>query len=46
MLVVKFYVRFFNVKNSKNPIKISNEVECSFKDVFIAKGKLGQIEIQ
>ena len=30
---------------AKNPIKISNEVECSFKDgIFIAKGKLGQIE--
>ncbi len=30
---------------AKNPIKISNEVECTFKDgIFIAKGKLGQIE--
>ena len=30
---------------AKNPIKISKEVECSFKDgIFIAKGKLGQIE--
>ncbi len=31
---------------AKNPIKISNEVECSFKmGIFSAKGKLGQIEI-
>ena len=31
---------------AKNPIKISNDVQCSFKDgVFSAKGKLGQIEI-
>ena len=31
---------------AKNPIKISEETECSFKDgVFSAKGKLGQIEI-
>ncbi|MAJ85412.1 MAG: 50S ribosomal protein L6 [Candidatus Pelagibacter sp.] len=31
---------------AKNPIKISNDVQCSFKDgVFSAKGNLGQIEI-
>ena len=31
---------------AKNPIKISKETECSFKDgVFFAKGKLGQTEI-
>ena len=31
---------------AKNPIKISKETECSFKDgVFSAKGKLGEIEI-
>ena len=31
---------------AKNPIKISKEVECSFKDgIFLAKGKLGQMEI-
>ena len=31
---------------AKNPIKISKEVECSFKDgIFSAKGKLGQMEI-
>ena len=31
---------------AKNPIKISKEVECSFKaGVFSAKGKLGQIDI-
>ena len=31
---------------AKNPIKISNEVECSFSDgVFSAKGKLGQMQI-
>ncbi len=31
---------------AKNPIKISKEVECSFKDgTFFAKGKLGQAEI-
>ena len=30
---------------AKNPIKISKEIECTFKDgVFSAKGKLGQIE--
>ena len=28
-----------------NPIKISKEVECTFKDgIFSAKGKLGQME--
>ena len=31
---------------AKNPIKISNEIQCSFKDgVFSAKGKLGQLDI-
>ena len=31
---------------AKNPIKISNEVQCTFKDgVFSAKGKLGQLDI-
>ena len=31
---------------AKNPIKISKEIECTFKDgVFSAKGKLGQMEI-
>ena len=31
---------------AKNPIKISNEVECTFSDgVFSAKGKLGQMQI-
>ncbi len=31
---------------AKNPIKISNEVHCTFKDgVFSAKGKLGQLDI-
>ena len=30
---------------AKNPIKISKEIECTFKDgVFLAKGKLGQME--
>ena len=30
---------------AKNPIKISKEVECTFKDgIFSAKGKLGQME--
>ena len=30
---------------AKNPIKISKEIECTFKDgVFSAKGKLGQME--
>ena len=30
---------------AKNPIKISNEIQCSFKDgVFSAKGKLGQLD--
>ena len=32
---------------AKNPIKISKEVECSFKEgIFSAKGKLGQMKIQ
>mgnify|MGYP001257642338 CR=1 FL=1 len=31
---------------AKNPIKISNDVECSFVDgIFSAKGKLGKMEI-
>ncbi len=31
---------------AKNPIKISKETECSFKEgIFSAKGKLGQIQI-
>ena len=31
---------------AKNPIKISKEVECTFKDgIFSAKGKLGQMQI-
>ena len=31
---------------AKNPIKISKEIECSFKEgIFSAKGKLGQIQI-
>ena len=31
---------------AKNPIKISNEVECSFNDgIFSAKGKLGLMKI-
>ena len=31
---------------AKNPIKISNDVQCSFKEgVFSAKGKLGQLDI-
>ena len=31
---------------AKNPIKISKEVECSFKNgIFSAKGKLGHLEI-
>ena len=30
---------------AKNPIKISKEVECTFKDgIFSAKGKLGQMQ--
>ncbi len=30
---------------AKNPIKISKEVECSFRDgIFSAKGKLGQMQ--
>jgi large subunit ribosomal protein L6 len=32
---------------AKNPIKITNEVECSFKEgIFSAKGKLGQMNIE
>ncbi len=31
---------------AKNPIKISKEVECTFKEgIFSAKGKLGQLQI-
>ncbi len=31
---------------AKNPIKISKDVQCSFKEgVFLAKGKLGEAEI-
>ena len=31
---------------AKNPIKITNEIECSFNEgIFSAKGKLGQMEI-
>ena len=31
---------------AKNPIKISKEVECTFKEgIFLAKGKLGQMQI-
>tara|TARA_B100000700_G_C14933806_1_gene803232 strand:+ start:367 stop:897 length:531 start_codon:yes stop_codon:yes gene_type:complete len=31
---------------AKNPIKISDQTECSFKEgVFLAKGKLGEIKI-
>ena len=31
---------------AKNPIKISDDVECTFSDgVFSAKGKLGQMQI-
>ena len=30
---------------ANNPIKISKEVECTFKDgIFSAKGKLGQMQ--
>ena len=30
---------------AKNPIKISNDVQCTFKDgIFSAKGKLGEIQ--
>ena len=32
---------------AKNPIKISNEIQCSFQGgIFTAKGKLGQIDKQ
>ena len=32
---------------ANNPIKISKEVECTFRDgIFSAKGKLGQMQIQ
>ena len=31
---------------AKNPIKITKEVECTFKEgIFLAKGKLGQMQI-
>ena len=31
---------------AKNPIKISKDVQCSFKEgIFLAKGKLGQMEV-
>ena len=31
---------------AKNPIKISKEIECSFKEgIFFAKGKLGSMEV-
>ena len=31
---------------AKNPIKFTNDVECTYKDgIFSAKGKLGQIQI-
>ena len=31
---------------AKNPIKISNEVECKFNEgIFFAKGKLGEIKV-
>ena len=31
---------------AKNPIKISNEIECSFNEgIFLAKGKLGQMKV-
>ena len=31
---------------AKNPIKISKDVECTFKEgIFLAKGKLGQMQI-
>ena len=31
---------------AKNPIKISNDVECTFVNgIFSAKGKLGQLDI-
>ena len=31
---------------AKNPIKISNDVQCTFKEgVFSAKGKLGEMQI-
>lgn len=31
---------------AKNPIQISNQIECSFNEgVFLAKGKLGEIKI-
>ena len=31
---------------AKNPIKITNEVECSFNQgIFSAKGKLGKLDI-
>ena len=31
---------------AKNPIKISDDVECTFSDgVFSAKGKLGQMQV-
>ncbi len=32
---------------AKNPIKISNEVECTFKEgLFFAKGKLGEMRVE
>tara|TARA_B100000900_G_C20598210_1_gene724324 strand:- start:1696 stop:2226 length:531 start_codon:yes stop_codon:yes gene_type:complete len=32
---------------AKNAIKITNEIECSFKEgIFSAKGKLGQIDVK
>ena len=31
---------------AKNPIKISKDVQCTFKEgIFLAKGKLGQMEV-
>ena len=31
---------------AKNPIKISKEVECTFKEgIFLAKGKLGEMQV-
>ena len=31
---------------AKNPIKFTNDVECTYEDgIFSAKGKLGQIQV-
>ncbi len=37
---------FLMSRIAKNPIKISKEIECSFKEgIFFAKGKLGSMEV-